>query len=112
MSETTELLRRIDETSQRMLEVLADISLTLKQPELDGAPRGNPEDYLEEPIFGEIPFRAVSALAAKGVHTFGDLVKLSENEVQALSGIGVVAYRKIARALFWRGLKLMDNSEG
>ena len=78
------------------------MSLTLKHGrQLDAV-----TDYTAEDIFGEIPMRAVNALRAIGVTTFGDLTKMTTAEVQAVSGIGEVAYQKIRRALEWRNLSL------
>ena len=91
----------------QILDVLVDISFTLKHGK---DYQGEVKDYSDENLFGEIPMRAVNALAgAAGVATFGDLVKMTSAEVKAVSGIGEVTYNKINRALEWRKLKLMDG---
>jgi len=109
MAKMHELLEKIEKCNQQILEVVTDIVLHLKREQIQDPPEATAEDYLVENLFGEIPYRAVRSLEDAGIYTFGDLIRLSSEELQAVSGVGPVAYRKICRALDWRGMKLKNQ---
>lgn len=106
---TEELLEKMLHTHEQILAVLVDIKLEMRDDREELCIDSPNFDYTKDVLQGEIPQRATNALAQQGVITFGDLIKMTEEEVLAVNGIGPVAFHKIMRALEWRGLTLKEN---
>ena len=102
-----QLLEKMIHLQEQTLAAIVDIKLEARDDREEICIDSPNFDYTKDDIQGEIPQRATNALLKyKGVITFGELAKMTEEEVLAVPGIGPVALFKIVRALEWRGLSL------